>query len=295
MMRSKIAVGFATAGRPAILAATMRELSKQTLLPDCVFVCPASEKDFDLALVADLPFQLVVVKGPIGLTAQRNAILDRALEFDILVFLDDDFFPSPSYLKEMALCFASDPAIVLAHGHVLADGSAGQGLDEAVARSILQQSAIRIDQPLMDDDWAWGCNMALRLASVYDHNMRFDENLPLYGFLEDQDFSCRMTSCGRVVKNNLASGAHLGVKTGRTSELRYGYSQVANPIYLWRKGTSPLHATVHHSLFRVISNLVKLWQGDPWIDRRGRALGHALAYVDMVRGRLHPARMLELD
>jgi hypothetical protein len=296
MTRSKIAVGIATAGRPAILAGTLRELSKQTRLPDCVFVCPAAERDLDLALVADLPYPLVVVRGPIGSTAQRNAILDLALEFDILVFFDDDFLPSPSYLREIELCFASDATIVLAHGHILADGARGPGLDEAAARNILfQQSAIRSNQPVTNDYDAYGCNMALRLAPVYGHNIRFDENLPLYGWLEDHDFTRRMKPYGRIVKNSMAVGVHLGVKSGRTSEVRYGYSQIANPFYLWHKGIYPLDRALRLCLSRVVANLVKLPHPEPWTDRRGRARGHGLALLDMVRGRLHPTRILEFD
>jgi hypothetical protein len=95
-MRSllKISVGIATAGRREILAETLRELSRQTRMPECVFVCPAAEKDFDSTQAAELPCPLLVVRGRRGLSAQRNAVLDAAQGFDALVFFDDDFFCS---------------------------------------------------------------------------------------------------------------------------------------------------------------------------------------------------------
>ena len=96
-MRSglRIAVGIATAGRPLILAETLVELASQTRLPELLFVCPAAATDFDASQASQLPFPVHVVKGPRGLPAQRNAILDAARDFAILIFFDDDFFPPP--------------------------------------------------------------------------------------------------------------------------------------------------------------------------------------------------------
>jgi hypothetical protein len=64
-MRSllKISVGIATAGRREILAETLRELSRQTRMPECVFVCPAAEKDFDSTQAAELPCPLLRGQG----------------------------------------------------------------------------------------------------------------------------------------------------------------------------------------------------------------------------------------
>src|SRR5256885_1905456 len=63
-----------------------------------------------------------------------------------------------------------------------------------------------------------------------------NERLSLYGWLEDLDFARSMLRRGRVVKCTGARIAHLGVSSGRQSEARYGFSQVMNPFYLWRKG-----------------------------------------------------------
>ena len=69
--------------------------------------------------------------------------------------------------------------------------------------------------------------------------VRFDENLPLYGWAEDVDFCRQLATYGRIVENARTTGVHLGSNSGRTSGVCFGYSQIANPLYLWRKGTLP--------------------------------------------------------
>ena len=78
--------------------------------------------------------------------------------------------------------------------------------------------------------------MIVRTAPVLAHGLRFDENLPLYGWLEDIDFARSIAPYGRVVKSMLLRGVHLGVKRGRTSGVKLGYSQIANPLYMLEKG-----------------------------------------------------------
>jgi glycosyltransferase involved in cell wall biosynthesis len=293
--RLKIAVGIATAGRRDILIEALRELSRQTRQPDIVFVCPAAETDCDAAEAANLSYPLIVVKGPRGLPAQRNAILEVAREFEVLVFFDDDFFPLPSYLAEVELCFVAQPMVVAMSGHVIANGINGPGLGVAAARATLaafEQPAV--DQPLMDQYNAYGCNMSLRLAPVHGQGLRFDENLPLYGWLEDVDFCRRLAPYGRIVRNARAAGVHLGSNGGRTSGVRFGYSQIANPLYLWRKGTLRLNRALAQMSRNLLANLANAIRPEPWVDRRGRVLGNVLGFFDLLVGRLHPRRILEL-
>jgi hypothetical protein len=100
----------------------------------------------------------------------------------------------------------------------------------------------RIDSPIVntqlcDTYKGYGCNMAPRLVPLHRHSLRFDEDLPLYGWLDDVDLCRRLSAYGRIVKNWNMIGVHLGTKRGRTAGIRLGYSQIANPIYLRRKGT----------------------------------------------------------
>jgi GT2 family glycosyltransferase len=290
----RIALGIATAGRPLILAETLREIAGQTHLPDKVFVCPAADSDFDAAGAASLPYPLRVVKSRRGLTAQRNAILDAAHGFDIVVFFDDDFFAAPTYLAELERCFAADPTVVAISGHVIADGVKGPGLEVNVARAVLASFVPAPGAaPPVDQHNAYGCNMSARLDPICKHRLRFDENLPLYGWLEDVDFCRQLASHGRIVKNARMIGVHLGFKGGRTSGVRFGYSQVANPLYMWRKGSTGLPWTLRQMSRNLLANIGYLPRPEPWVDRRGRVRGNLLAFHDLIRGRLDPRRILE--
>ncbi len=137
--------------------------------------------------------------------------------------------------------------------------------------------------------------MAVRLTPVHAHGLRFDENLPLYGWLEDVDFSRRVAPYGRIVKNWRMKGVHLGNKRGRTSGVRLGYSQVANPIYLLSKGTVSLNFAFIQLSRNLLANFAKVIRPEPWVDRHGRVFGNVLGFFDLVRGRLHPTRIFDLD
>lgn len=292
----KIAVGVATAGRPDILAETLHELARQIRLPDAVFVCPASPGDFDGARAQGLPYALRPVASRRGLCAQRNAILDAAADFDVMAFFDDDFFASRCFLKEAERLFVSQPDVVAASGRVIADGILGPGLAVSAARAILAD--YEAQEPVSDclDQYAaYGCNMSFRLAAISARRLRFDEDLPLYGWLEDIDFCRRVAQSGRIVKNHRMSGVHLGHKGGRSKGVPLGYSQIANPIYMCRKGTYRVDHALRMMSKNFAANCAKLFWPEPWVDRRGRLKGNLIALADLVRGRLDPRKILQLN
>ena len=98
---------------------------------------------------------------------------------------------------------------------------------------------------IKDQPGAYGCNMIARFSAMPD--IRFDENLPLYGWLEDLDFSARLRTKGRVVEASRCVGVHLGVKNGRSPGRQIGYSHIANPLcHLARKGSNRLAPRAHH-------------------------------------------------
>lgn len=306
-MDINIVVGIPTVGRAAILCETLHELTRQTRPPDGVIVCGAKPADVE-GVAAAAPQTHVLLSEP-GLPRQRNAIIDAATGADVVLFFDDDFLPHPAYLAAIARCMATDPAIVVATGMVLADGINGPGLSPDAGRAIIARDSLAADHladpaapaatfaalDLTPAFSGYGCNMAVRLAPMRDHALRFDERLPLYGWQEDVDLSRRLAEFGTVVHVGAARGVHLGVKSGRASGVRLGYSQVANPLYLSRKRRGyPLRRAVTHIAKNVAMNIMRSTWPEPYVDRRGRLQGNVLAMRDLLTGRMIPERILEL-
>lgn len=286
----RLAVGIATVGRPLLLKAILQELETQTRLPDHVVLCAPSADDV-AGIAAD---GVDVVIGPRGLTRQRNAIIERLDDFDIVQFFDDDFVPGTTYLAEVERAFAAEPDIVMITGNVVADGIIGPGFDVAEARLRLASTPLAAGDRVEPVENGYGCNMAIRLAAARAAECRFDERLPLYGWLEDVDFSLQLARRGRIVKLGSARGVHLGIKQGRQSGVRLGYSQIANPVYLSRKGTCPWSRSLRQIGRNVGMNLVRSLRPEPYVDRAGRLRGNLKAFRDLVVGRLDPQRILEL-
>ncbi len=140
----------------------------------------------------------------------------------------------------------------------------------------------------------YGCNMAVRWSDVAGKDIWFDENLPLYSWAEDVDYSRHVARYGRVVKSSRLVGVHLGTKQGRTSGVRFGYSQVANQAYLFRKGVVSLKFATLFGLRNILANLRGAVVPESYIDRRGRLLGNWYGLVDLLRGRSSPRRILDL-
>ena len=125
--------------------------------------------------------------------------------------------------------------------------------------------------------------------------LSFDEALPLYGWLEDIDFTYQLGRRGLLVKADRLRGVHMGVKGGRTSGVRLGYSQVANPIHLLRKATAPPKLAWAMMTRNLASNLIRSLAPEPHIDRAGRLRGNLTALWHLARGRLDPLYILDLD
>jgi GT2 family glycosyltransferase len=233
--------------------------------------------------------------SPAGLPRQRNAMLDAASDFDIMLFLDDDFLVDARYVGTVHAVFAAEPDVVVATGMPYADDVKGPGLSVARGRCLIEAAGNpALDTGFIAAPHGYGCNMAIRLTAARQHGVRFDERLPLYGWSEDIDFSHSLGRHGRIVKLRGARGVHLGVKSGRASGRRLGYSQIANPLYLRHKGSYSWRRAAGSVGRNLAANLARAVWSEPYIDRRGRLLGNMLAFGDLCLGRLRPERVLDL-
>lgn len=284
----KIAVVVATLGRPHVVTATLKHLlATQSLTPDTIIVSCVSPEDAGEA--ADLP-AVTIVTGKSGLPAQRNAAL-AALppEIDVVAFFDDDFVADANWLAVAAETFRDQPDVAAFTGHVVVDDIKGAGLGIEDAIHLLETSDRSTSWSHLEPYSPYGCNMAFRLSAARD--LKFDERLVLYGWLEDRDFGAALAKRGgKLIKCANACGVHMGVKNGRVSGDRLGYSQIVNPIYLLRKGTMT-YGQVAGQIFRnVASNLSRSLRPEPFIDRRGRLKGNLRGFSDVMRGRIEPER-----
>jgi GT2 family glycosyltransferase len=292
-MPVRLSVGIATTGRSRVLLGTLRRIASQSRPPDDVFIAAVEADDVEGAQQA-LP-GVKVLFAPRGLPRQRNAILTAAKDGGGgLVFFDDDFLPSARYLERAEALLTEHSDIAGLTGDVLADGVRRGGLasDAALERIEAFDGEPMREDGLLDVNHLYGCNMVVRAQAAVQ--TRFDERLPLYGWQEDRDFSVRLRAHGRTVRALTLAGIHLGVVAARQPGARLGYSQVANPLYLCRKGTmGPLETTALVGR-NVAANLLKTPLPEPWVDRRGRLLGNLKALSDAFKGVDRPERMLEL-
>lgn len=289
----KIAVVYATVGRPDIMADALSFMREQTLRPHVIVVSAVSASDL-MPIPDDLDVK--VVFGPQGSCHQRNTGVEAIRgDADVVVFFDDDYAPGPDYLASLATIFASDPGVAGVNGHTVADGIKGPGYSFDDARKILadfQPPAVSkaVIKPISS---LYGCNMAVRLAMAA--GIAFDEALPLYAWQEDVDYSTQLARRGSLVWSNAPRGVHLGVKRARTPGRRMGYSQIANPIFLRRKRTIALAHAYTLMGKNLVANLFRSLNPEPWCDRRGRLAGNLKALQDFVGGKLHPRNILSLD
>jgi GT2 family glycosyltransferase len=294
-MTIKIAIGIATAGRKEVLSETIGVIARQSRMADELMICPAKDDDLDPRCLDDYPGRFRVCKGPVGLTSQRNALIE-ATDADVLVFFDDDFLPSRDYLKEVESIFLANEKVVVATGKVLADGITGPGLDYDEGMRILESAGRNLESSLLRTTYnGYGCNMAVRMHPVREHGLRFDERLPLYGWLEDLDFSRQIARHGEIVDVDRLRGVHLGTKrSGRSPGRRLGYSQVANPVYLARKGTMHWKRALTQIGRNLAANLTRSVAPEPWVDRRGRLAGNLRAIGDLAVGKISPEQALKV-
>lgn len=288
------AVIIATRGRPDSTTAVVTALSRQTLIPSVV-VFSATEPQ-DVALPKDHSLSIHVLYGEPGLTKQRNRALTFLEERDnpsIIIFFDDDFEPAVDWVEQVQDLFARNPDVVGLTGRVLLDGARGDEIELADAQRRL---ALHSTRSIGSDDLRpvhslYGCNMAFRMARL--PGLRFDERMPLYGWQEDQDFSCLAARNGAIRWSPRLVGVHLGVKGARLSGLRFGISQIINPLYLLQKGTISLYRAARLVSGNFSANLIGSIANTGRFDRRGRLRGNLIGIVYAIRGKIAPECVLE--
>jgi GT2 family glycosyltransferase len=298
-------VVIATTGRPSHAASVLEKLQRQTKPPAWIVIVGASERDLPKYNHNIFSSKTDIIVSPrVGSSSQRNVGIEYIKHANhlngarcFLAFFDDDFIPADNWLEMAASAFKADPALAGLTGHVLADGVNGAEISLAEAERYLSGELpprshwSAVARPKVVES-LYGCNMAVRgdVAAM----CRFDEALPLYSWQEDCDYSGQARRYGRTMIMPLCRGVHQGVKAARTSGLRMGYSQIANPIRIaFRRNMSALRAA-RFVLKALAANLIRSAQGRRNPDYPGRLRGNMLALADMLQFKLDSRRILEL-
>lgn len=301
-----VGVVVATKGRPDEVSVLLSYLSRQTSRPARVVVVGTDECDLPPAppRSAGIELDFILSSRP-GLTRQRNVgvahlfeELDLGEANDFVAFFDDDFRPAPDWLTRAAAAF-TDSTVAGLTGTVLADGINGAAVSEDEADLFLSGqvgprphwSAATADREV---ESMYGCNMAFRASVV--RQCAFDEELALYGWQEDCDYTGQARRLGRTILTPTCRGVHLGTKAARTNGLSFGYSQVSNPIRIYlRRNMTTLR------LFRflgkaLLANMVKpLFRPSSTVDYAARRRGNLMALADLLRFKVRPSRITTLN
>ena len=288
----RIHVIIATCGRADTVRKLVHHLEKQTRPADGVLVVGTCAEDVEG--VAEASSSAHVIIAPRGLCCQRNAGIDLIRdESDVVIFFDDDFVPANDYIEGVEALLLGNPDVVGLTGALVDDGIMH---DPILFEDAVRRLEVENERPLQSGHQPkkslYGCNMTLRLDALGE--LRFDENLPLYGWMEDVDLTIQLGRRGKLISGPEITGIHLGVRSGRQPGKRLGYSQVANIVYLYRKGTMLPIIGWRQLLANIAANLVKSIAPEPHVDRRGRLQGNLLAIVDLICGRLDPRRIVSL-
>jgi len=278
----------ASTRRPQTLHDTLRSLAEQSRPPDRVILSLVQPEDFDGCWPNGLTG--IVIAEAAGLTAQRNAGLRHLLPgTGIVVFLDDDVTLAPDCLANAEQVFREKPDLMVLSGTFLRDG----GVTHLEAQALLAQVP-RPDPPVFAASTnCYGCLFFVRRILL--EKERFDERLMGYSFLEDVDFARRAMRYGQVGCYSGASFVHLRVGSGRVNDRQFGYSQVINPFYLYRKGSISfkellqkcwLSSLAGNGLYAVLGKCLKRSPG----NYRRRLAGNLHGFWEILIGKAAPDR-----
>jgi len=229
---------------------------------EVLFIDSSPDNETELALkeattLLELPFELIYVKSPKGLTLQRNIGLDICTR-PLIFFLDDDAFPKPDYFQSLRASLI---------GHNSNDvGAAGaciiNEIDKPIPGRWRVRRALRLVprcEPYVYNDVGSSAPSGLLKAftGVRDVDIfqggacaikravldaeRFSEFFKGYAYGEDVEMSMRVRRRWRVVFCGDAHIFHRGTSStvgGRPDGFQKGKMEVINRYFIWNRYSS---------------------------------------------------------
>jgi GT2 family glycosyltransferase len=246
----------------------------QTAVASEIIVVDGSPNDHTELAIQEAKFNLPIQYKRVdasqrGLTRQRNVGVGMVSpDSDVLVFLDDDVIPEPSFLENLIAPFqdetvigvdglitnecrwlpmitnqsASKPAMKL-DGYYLPLSNRERiryylglfpinlqpGLIPAFGHG---KSSLPPSGKCYEVEHIMGGITAYR-KSLFRH-ISFSHHFEGYGLYEDYDFSIRASAFGKLMTNTAARLEHHHEPAGRPNTYKYGKMVVTNGWYVWR-------------------------------------------------------------
>lgn len=254
-----------TKDRPRDLIRCLDSITVQTLLPNQVIVVDAGSSDVGQADVLKrfkLRFSnLIYMRTEAGLTRQRNVGV-KISKGDVVFFFDDDVVIEKDYIEQIVREFEEDEKESV--GGIM--GRIINHRREKPRNPNIKRPYIRFlfFMPMngdgrfrlagfptyihgfpdkIDIQFLSGCCSAYRRKVL--NEFKFDEHLVGYCYMEDVDFSCRVSRKYRNVYLPSARLVHYPSSQSRTSEMKKKEMLIKNYYYLFRKNfpQTPLHIT----------------------------------------------------
>ncbi len=209
------------------------------------------------SLFAESASDYIVTASP-GLTLQRNLGLAK-IKTDIVCFVDDDAFVTPTYVDKVIDVFEKDINSLIGGVNGVSIGQFDHSRQRyaRITRNFFRHrfgylaQRIHIPKsktqlfkplpaelkslPLIPIDRLWGANMNYRRSAIDDNC--FDENFKRYGLYEDVEMSVRIGQNYKLVCRIDAELNHddnLG-KTTRPSDVKYFLASWLNSAYIIEK------------------------------------------------------------
>ena len=294
-----ISIAIISRGRPEVLEDTLESIFRQSQQPQQVIVVVPTEEDLPRTSWGE-SVQFIV--GLHGGCVQRNKALEAIpLSIDYVCFFDDDIELRVDFLEQATLFMRRNPTTIAFSGELLADGN---GVTREEAKRLLANHTHGKNlnglfrckgkfTPCMGATWSFAAPFSSTKGSMRTFRSTLSRRITI--------FRCDWNAMGILANLPFASGSHLASPGGRVREVLRGYSFVANPWYFLKKGTvhlPPFLAWVRFWLAifgkTFLFTLWKVLSRDRSLDWAGRLKGILLAFQDIILGRSHPRRILDL-
>jgi GT2 family glycosyltransferase len=251
-MALSIEVIVPTLNRPDCIEKLIASILIQRIIPSKVTIVDAGSNSADyeqLNLALDQAgIRFVILKSKPGLTLQRNIGIQH-IDCDIVVFSDDDVIFEIDYLQNLIKVFEEDTLQTIggATGKMInfKDTTTklsrtfrklfylGRLSDGSVLPSGFGLSIDHKNQQFGKVGWLSGCNMAYRREVFND--VWFDENLLRYAYMEDIDFSYRVSKLFKLVYIPDAGYCHYQAPQERLKDFDRYRMLVRHHHYLFQK------------------------------------------------------------